>query len=74
GEALLRLERTDPPAVALIGNYRKIIGFRNRLVHGYYTTDQEQVWTIIHDFVPRLRLEVDALLMAATRDLSDADD
>ena len=32
GEALIRLERTDPATAARISDYRKIIVFRNRLV------------------------------------------
>jgi uncharacterized protein with HEPN domain len=74
GEALLRLERTDLSTTASISDYRTIIGFRNRLVHGYYATDHEQVWAIIHDFVPRLRAEVNTLLHAAELDLPDSDD
>ena len=31
GEALSRLERTDPSVVSRIGDYRKIIAFRNTL-------------------------------------------
>jgi len=34
GEALLRIERTDPVTAARIIDYRQIIGFRNRLVQG----------------------------------------
>ena len=32
GEALLRIERTDPATTARITDYRRVIGFRNRLV------------------------------------------
>jgi uncharacterized protein with HEPN domain len=74
GEALQRLDRTDPPTAASISGLRKIVGFRNRLVHGYYATDHEQGWAIIHDFAPRLHVEVDALVRMAERDLADSDD
>jgi uncharacterized protein with HEPN domain len=33
GEALLRLERTDPETAVRIGDYRLAIGMRNRLTH-----------------------------------------
>ena len=65
GEALLRLERTDPATAGRLTDYRKAIGFRNRLVHGYDTIDNRQVWEIIHDFLPALKAEVDMLLAEA---------
>ena len=46
----------------------RIIGFRNRLVHGYDVIDQHQVWEVIHDFVPLLQTEVEQLLREAERE------
>jgi uncharacterized protein with HEPN domain len=62
GEALLRLERHDPVLAARITDYRRIIGFRNRLAHKYDDTDHDQVWEIISDYVPILKAESIALL------------
>ena len=62
GEALLRIERNDPATAARITDYRRIIGFRNRLVHGYDVIDNAQVWEIIQRFVPVLHNEVEQLL------------
>jgi uncharacterized protein with HEPN domain len=62
GEALLRIERTDPGTAARISDYRKIVGFRNRLAHGYDDLDNPQVWEIIQTFLPILRQEVELLL------------
>src|SRR5687768_7434327 len=59
GEALLRIERTDPATAARITDYRRVIGFRNRLVHGYDVIDDAQVWEIIQQFLPVLRQEVE---------------
>ena len=39
-----------------------IIGFRNRVIHGYDLVDHEVVWSIIRDRVPPLLRTVDALL------------
>ena len=66
GEALLRLERVDPSTAALITDYRRIIGFRNRLAHGYDDTDNQQVWNYIHSFLPVLLEEVNVLLKDAS--------
>jgi uncharacterized protein with HEPN domain len=43
GEALRRLERTDPASAARIPDYRAVIGLRNRLVHNYDDIDNEEV-------------------------------
>ena len=70
GEALIRLERTDPDTAARMTDYRAVIGLRNRIVHEYERIDNVQVWTIIRNFLPILHLEVTALLAEAERDLS----
>src|SRR5438105_142328 len=57
GEALSRLERTDPSVVSRIGDYRKIIAFRNTLVHGYESVDDAIVWHVIRTGVPLLITE-----------------
>lgn len=61
GEALLRLEQYDRPTVERISDYRKVIGFRNRLAHGYDAIDQAVVWGIIMSSLPTLLVEVHAL-------------
>lgn len=65
GEALLRIERHDPATAARIPDYRKIIGFRNRIAHGYDDLDHTQVWEVVHDILPGLRASVSALLAEA---------
>lgn len=62
GEALSRLERLDPPTVSRITNYKRIIAFRNILVHGYADVDDRVVWDIIQKDLPILAREVKALL------------
>lgn len=62
GEALAQLARLDEPLAARITEYRRIIAFRNILIHGYTEVDQRIVWDIVEAKVPRLRREVAALL------------
>ena len=62
GEALLRLERTDPTTTARISDYRQVIGLRNRLVHGYDDVDYQRVWDIIQHALPILEREAKLLL------------
>lgn len=44
GEALAKLAKADEPVAARISNYRRIIAFRNILIHGYTDVDHRLVW------------------------------
>jgi uncharacterized protein with HEPN domain len=63
GEALGRLDKVDPAILAQISDHRKIIGFRNVLVHGYDAIDDAIVWQTIQHYLPILRQEVEQLLI-----------
>jgi uncharacterized protein with HEPN domain len=55
GEALLRLSRIDPENIETkIPEFRKIVGFRNVLAHGYDIIDQESLWDFVQNRVPEL--------------------
>jgi uncharacterized protein with HEPN domain len=62
GEALGRPARVDPLAAEQISEYRRIIAFRNILIHGYADIDDRLVWDIVEVQLPRLRSEVDVLI------------
>ncbi len=62
GEALLRLERTEPAVTEQITEPRQVIAFRNRLAHGYDIIENPRVWEIITTTLPRLHAEVRFLL------------
>ena len=62
GEAMRRLEKDDPDTAASITDYRRIIAFRNLLIHGYDVIDPAIVWSAIEvDLAPLLK-DVQALL------------
>jgi uncharacterized protein with HEPN domain len=44
GEAIARARLTFPEVMDKIGSAQMIVGFRNRLVHGYETIRDETVW------------------------------
>ena len=46
GEALSRLSRADEETAAKISELPRIVGFRNRIIHGYDTIDDATVWGI----------------------------
>jgi len=62
GEALAQLARVDAETVNRIAEYRRIIAFRNILIHGYADVDHRLVWDIVESKLATLRTEVSALL------------
>ena len=62
GEAIHRLTQHDPDTAARITKHRRIIDFRNVLIHGYDLIDYRVVWSTIDEEVPVLLAEVEALL------------
>ena len=64
GEAAARFYRLDPEAVESISEYRRIINFRNALIHGYDAVDDDILWDIIQNDIPILLTQVTQLLEA----------
>jgi len=62
GEAMNRLVRYDPDIVARIGDYQRIIAFRNLLIHGYDLIDHKQVWKVVCEQVPLLLNQLESIL------------
>ncbi|HNS57674.1 MAG TPA: DUF86 domain-containing protein [Nitrosomonas europaea] len=42
--------------------WRMIIATRNRLIHGYLGIDNDTIWSIIQDEIPKLLLQLTAML------------
>jgi uncharacterized protein with HEPN domain len=62
GEALHRALRMAPELERRISNAQRVIGFRNRLIHGYALTDDDIVRNALQVDLPVLRREVSAWL------------
>jgi len=62
GEALNRLLRLEPSLESRITDARRIIDFRNVLIHAYDVVDENVVWDILERKLPVLRKEVEQLL------------
>jgi len=56
------LEKVEVSLTNQITDYRKIIGFRNVLVHGYEMIDDQIVWETIQQYLPVLKGQVESLL------------
>lgn len=61
GEALSQLAKIDLNAAQRVTDYKKIISFRNILIHGYAEVDDLLVWDIVQTQLPVLHKEVKAL-------------
>jgi uncharacterized protein with HEPN domain len=62
GEAMIRLHRLEPQVVNSISEYRRIINFRNALIHGYDAIDDDILWDILQTDLPVLLTEVTQML------------
>lgn len=62
GEALSRLYRLDAEMAESVEDYRKIIAFRNTLIHGYSAVDNRVVWDIVSAYLPNLQKNIQKLL------------
>ena len=55
----------DDSFVNCITDHRRIIAFRNILIHGYTDVDDRLVWDIVTTKLPLFRNEIQALLTDA---------
>lgn len=60
GEATNSLLKENP--LIPLTHARRIVDFRNRIIHGYDTVDDAVVWGILQKQLPALKQEVDELL------------
>jgi uncharacterized protein with HEPN domain len=65
GEALSQLAKCDAELAERIKDHRKIIAFRNILIHAYATVDDRIVWGIVEGHLPGLRASLEQLLRDA---------
>ena len=54
GEAVNKLAREDEELAANISEYKRLIGFRNVLIHGYGDVDDYLVWDLVETKLPVL--------------------
>lgn len=62
GEALSKLRQRDQATAEALSEYKRIIGFRNQIIHGYAMLDHETTWRIVEAKIPTLLRELDELL------------
>jgi uncharacterized protein with HEPN domain len=62
GEAVARIARIDQEVAAQLGDFPRIVAFRNQLVHNYPHIEHDAVWVIVTREVPLLLERIRALL------------
>jgi uncharacterized protein with HEPN domain len=62
GEALNQLSKLDSELASAIPELRRIVAFRNILIHGYATVDDALVWQVLTDKLPDLTAVLRKLL------------
>jgi uncharacterized protein with HEPN domain len=62
GEARANLLRIAPDLESRISDARRIVAFRNRLIHGYASVLDQLVWGIAEKNLPVLRRELAELI------------
>lgn len=62
GEAINRLAKSDPETASKIREYKRVISFRNVLVHGYDIVEHQVVWDLLEIKLPTLSQDVEELL------------
>lgn len=60
GEAANRVLKKDKDFK--LENIDKIIGTRNRIIHGYDKVSDELIWSIVINHLPKLKIEVSRIL------------
>ena len=68
GEAVRRLAQHDAATAERIGDYQKIIAFRNILIHGYDLVNHALVWDTIQAELMLLLGEIEKLLTESKTD------
>lgn len=62
GEALYRLTKVAPEVVNQISYHRRVISFRNILIHGYDIVEDPVVWDVITNDLPELYEQIKTML------------
>jgi uncharacterized protein with HEPN domain len=59
GEAMNRIIKKDPDFP--IKEAYRVIGLRNQIIHAYDSVSDENIWAIIINHLPKLKVEIDQM-------------
>jgi uncharacterized protein with HEPN domain len=58
GEALGIAAKEDDSLLKVVPDIPRIVGLRNRLIHGYDSVDPELVWDVVKTKIPPLKRQI----------------
>jgi uncharacterized protein with HEPN domain len=62
GEALNRIKKLDEDTLNNVTDARRIIGFRNIIIHGYDVLNSKIIWDALQNNLPQLKKEIENLM------------
>ena len=62
GEAVNRILKRDSSYEKKISESKSIIGLRNQVIHAYDSISDENIWSVIINHLPKLKIEIEELL------------
>lgn len=62
GEAVNRILQRDSNFENRISNARAIIGLRNQVIHAYDNISDENIWSVLINHLPKLKIEIETLI------------
>lgn len=65
GEAINRIITRDGSYNEKITNAKAIIGLRNHVIHAYDNISDENIWSILTNHLPKLKIEIENLIQEA---------
>lgn len=66
GEAINRITKADNSIALKITDSIAIVGLRNQVMHAYDNISDENIWAILTNHLPKLKIEIDKLLENST--------
>ena len=62
GEAVNRIIKREPGFIGRISQAKAIIGLRNEIIHAYDGISDENIWAVLINHLPKLKVEVENCL------------
>ncbi len=62
GEAVNRIIKRDSTYKTIISEATAIVGLRNQVMHAYDNISDENIWSVLINHLPKLKIEIEHLI------------